>query len=335
MRKFVVILLLLPLHYCAPQSLQNAGSTGLQFLKIGAGARAQGMGGAFASIAGDISSLAVNPAGIGSLSKLGLSVQHTGWVAATELNFIGLVVPISDEVNLALQTTSLTTGSIEMTTIDQPDGTGERYDATDIAVGLTGSVRLTPQLTFATTIKYIQERIYDISSDGLALDAGMWYATGFKSLDLGFVISNLGFDQQFSGDALRVKYDPVDPSEPSSKAELQTAQFALPLSFRASGSFDVLEMFDNKIDGHRVTTALDFEQSADTPERVHLGMEYGWREMVFVRGGYIFNADELSWSGGIGALVELPGAVVQFDAAASSLGRFGVCYRFGIAITVN
>jgi hypothetical protein len=304
----------------------------LQFLKIGAGARAQGMGGAFASIAGDVSTLAVNPAGIGSLTSIGLSVQHTGWVAATDLNFIGLVVPMSDQVNLAFQTTFMSTGSIEMTTIDQPEGTGQSYDAADIAVGVTGSVRLTSQLTFAATFKYIEERIYDVSSTGVALDAGMWYATGFKSLNLGFVINNLGFDQKFSGNALRVKFDPSDPSEPASNAELQTGGFALPLSFRASGSFDALDMFDNKSDSHRLTTALDFVQSADTRERVHIGLEYGWHETLFIRGGYIINADEFSWSGGAGALVDLGGSAVQCDAAASSLGRFGVCYRFGISI---
>lgn len=328
-------MLLLPVGMLFSQSFQNAGSTGLQFLKIGMSTRSEGMGGAAASLDGDISLLTLNPASIGNMHQLGLSIQRTNWVASTDLNFIGLVVPLSDQVNLALHTTYLTSGGIEITTIDAPEGTGEFYDVSDVAVGLTSSVRLTSQLTFATTIKYVQERIYDVSSDGLSLDAGMWYATGFNSLNLGFVITNLGFDQTFTGKPLEVKYAPSDPAEPNVNAQLQAQKYGLPLAFRASGSFDLFEMFLEKMDEHQLRMAIDFVQNADTRERVLTGMEYSWTKTFFVRGGYAFNADELGWSGGIGTFLNISGTDVQFDAAASSLGRFGLSYRFGVAILSN
>ncbi len=314
------------------QSFNNAGSTGMQFLKIGTSARAGGMGNAFGSVSGDVSSLALNPASIGTIENISLSVNHTTWVEQTDINFIGLVVPLSDRVNIALHTTYLTSGNIEITTIDIPEGTGQYYDVADVAVGFTSSVRLTAQLTFASTIKYLQERIYDVSTDGLSLDAGMWYATGFKSLNLGFSVTNLGFEQQFSGKPLEVRYAPADPAEPEVRAELQTEKFALPLSFRASGSFDLFEMFDEKTASHQLITAVDFLQNADTRERVNIGSEYRFEEMLFLRGGYQFNADELSWSTGIGALVSMSGNDIQFDVSASSLGRFGMHYRLGLAI---
>ncbi|HTR81933.1 MAG TPA: PorV/PorQ family protein [Bacteroidota bacterium] len=328
-------LLLVPYGSSVAQSFQNAGSTGMQFLKIGMSARAEGMGGAFASVAGDISSLTINPASIGSIDQIGVSVQHTSWVAETNLNFIGLVVPISDDVNLALHTTYLTTGDIEITTIDQPEGTGQFYNASDIAVGLTSSIRLTSQLTFATTFNYLQERIYDEMSGGVSLDVGMWYSTGFKSLNIGFVISNLGFDQNFEGHQLDVQYVPSEPSEPPVNAELQTLDYSLPLSFRASGSFDVFEMFGDKLTDSQLLMSIDFVQNADTPERVLVGIEYGWYKTLFLRGGYVANADELGLAGGIGTMVAISGADVQFDVAASSLGRFGLSYRFGVAVLSN
>jgi len=328
-------LLLVPYGASFAQSFQNAGSTGLQFLKIGMSARAEGMGGAFASVAGDISSLTINPAGIGSIDRIGVSVQHTNWVAQTDMNFIGLVVPISSDVNLALHTTYLTSGGIEITTIDQPEGTGQSYDAADIAVGFTSSVKLTSQLSFAATVNYLQERIYDEISGGVSLDVGMWYSTGFNSLNLGFSICNLGFDQNFTGRQLEVQYAAPAPSEPPSNAELQTLGFSLPLMFRASGSFDLFEMFGEKLTDHQLLTSIDFVQNADTPERVLVGMEYGWNKTLFLRGGYVFNADELGLTGGIGTLVTVSGTDVQFDVAASSLGRFGLSYRVGVAILSN
>jgi hypothetical protein len=332
-RSFHIIILCvfiaLTLH---SQSFNNAGSTGMQFLKIGTSTRAGGMGGAFGSISGDISSLTINPASIGTIQSLALSVQHTTWVEQTDLNFIGLVVPISDAVNLGLQTTYLTSGNIEITTIDVPEGTGQYYDISDIAMGLTSSVRLTSQLTFALTAKYLQERIFDVSTEGLSMDVGMWYATGFKSLDLGFSITNLGYEMQFTGKSLEVPYVPADPAEPNARAELQTQKFGLPLSFRASGSFDLFEMFDEKLNEHQMITAIDFIQNTDTRERVLIGAEYRYSGTVFLRGGYTFNADELSWSSGVGTFISMSGYDVQFDVSAASLGRFGMHYQVGLAI---
>jgi hypothetical protein len=314
------------------QASRNAGSTGAQFLKIGVGARAMGMAGAYASAAGDPTTLAWNPAGIGTMESIQLSAEHTSWVADIDHNFIGLVVPVTDRFNLGFHAVYLTSGKIEITTIDNPEGTGRYYDVSDIAVGLTGSVRLTTQLTFAATVKYIEERFYDVSSGGVAVDAGAWYATGFRGLNLGFSVSHLGFDQAFSGRPLEVRYEPVSPGEPPVRAELQALRFSLPLMFRASGSFDIFEMFADPLDEHKLIAALDFVQHSDTQERVAVGAEYTWRHLVSVRSGYLFNADELSWSVGGGVRLDVSEFRIGFDYAASSLGRFGIGHRVGLAV---
>lgn len=317
----------------AAQAFRNAGSTGAQFLKIGVGARAMGMGGAYGSFDGDVAALAWNPAGIGTIQSPQLSVQYTNWIAEMTHNFIGLVVPITDQLNLGFHTVYLTTGKIEITTIDNPEGTGSSYDGVDIAVGLTMSARLTSQLTFASTVNYLQERISDATSDGLSLDAGMWYATGFRSLVLGFSLSNLGFDQKFSGRSLEVKYNPNNPGESLANAEIQTQEFSTPLLFRAAGSFDLFEMFNKPIEDNTLRVAVDFTQNSDTPERLAVGAEYLWQNFLSFRSGYLFGADELSWSAGAGARIGVSGVDLQFDYAVSALGRFGLGHRMGISIS--
>ena len=329
----LIILLSLALYgSTAAQAFRNAGSTGAQFLKIGVGARAMGMGGAYASLAGDATSLAWNPAGIGTIQTNVLSVEHTGWVEGVEHNFIGLVVPVTDQFNLAFHTIYTSSGDIEITTIDNPEGTGNNYDVSDVAAGITSSVRLTSQLTFAGTVKYLQERIYDVQSDGVAADAGAWYATGFRSLTIGFSVMNLGFDQKFSGRSLEVKYNPVNTGEPAINAELQALTYGLPLMFRASGSFDVFEMFSEPIEDQKLTAVFDFVQHADTPEQLIVGGEYTWQNTVSLRSGYVMNADELSWSAGGGARFEVSGFRLEANYSVSSLGRFGLGQRFGVTV---
>ena len=57
----------------------KAGTSGAQFLKIGVGARALGMGGAFASIADDATAAFTNPAGLTTLSKAEISFEGRQW----------------------------------------------------------------------------------------------------------------------------------------------------------------------------------------------------------------------------------------------------------------
>lgn len=314
------------------QSFRNAGSVGAQFLKIGVGARAMGMGSAYGALSGDPTTLAWNPAGIGTISAIALSAEHTMWVEGISHNFLGLVVPITDEFNLGFHTVYLTSGDIEITTIDNPEGTGTYYDVSDLAAGLTSSVRLTQQLTFALTVKYVEERIYDVKTGGLGADAGASYETGFRSLSIGFALANLGFDQTFAGRSLDVHYVPPGVGEPPVSAELQAQPFSLPLSFRAGGSFDAFEMFGERIVDHKLLVALDFTQQSDTPERLAVGLEYTWQNLFSVRSGYLFNADELSWGLGGGLHIALSGLRVDADYAASSLGRFGIGHRFGLSL---
>lgn len=317
------------------QSFNNAGSAGAQFLKIGVGARAMGMGGAYGSAAGDATTLAWNPAGIGTMADLAVAAEHTRWAADLLHNFVGLAVPVGDQVRFGFHAVWLTSGDIEITTVDEPDGTGRSYDVSDLAVGLTAAVRLTEQLTVAGTVKYVEERIYDMTAGGVALDAGTWYSTGFRSLTLGFAVSNLGFDQTFSGRQLEVDYDPGTPGEPPADAELRAEPFALPRTFRASASFDAFAMFADPLPDHRLTVAVDFLQPSDTPERLAAGLEYAWNGLLFLRSGYLFNADELGWNAGGGVRLAVSGAVLAVDYAASGLGRFGVGHRFGISIGIS
>jgi hypothetical protein len=185
------------------------------------------------------------------------------------------------------------------------------------------------------TFKYIEERIYDVESSGLAMDAGVSYDTGFRSLAIGFSISHLGFDQTFSGKSLEVDYDPGTPGEPQTPAELETLPFSLPLLFRASGSFDVFRMVDEAIPNHQLLLAFDFIQESDSEERAVLGVEYALYDAVAFRTGYIFNADELSWSAGGGARISTDDFDVGFDYAASSLGRFGLAHRVGLTAVIK
>jgi hypothetical protein len=105
------------------------------------------------------------------------------------------------------------------------------------------------------------------------------------------------------------------------------------LLFRAGGSFDLFEMFDERLDDQRLFMAIDFIQQSDTPERLVLGAEYSWQNSISIRSGYVFNADELSWSIGGGLHLNISDFGIAVDYSANSRGRFGLGHRFGVAVS--
>ena len=71
----------------------GAGVTGMDFLKIGTGARQAGMGGASAALADDIYSMYYNPAGLALLEKNEVSFVHLAWFEDISYECLSFVVP--------------------------------------------------------------------------------------------------------------------------------------------------------------------------------------------------------------------------------------------------
>jgi hypothetical protein len=87
-----VLLLLLATDVRAAQIFRKVGTAGAQFLKIGVGARAVGMGETFVAVADDASAIWWNPAGVARITADGeshLTLNHSTWPADISHEFFG------------------------------------------------------------------------------------------------------------------------------------------------------------------------------------------------------------------------------------------------------
>ena len=98
MRKILLTLIIFLLigFTVQAQETSQVGTSMANFLKIGVGPRAIGMGEAFVAMANDASAIYWNPAGLGSLTKNEALMQTTTWIADTKLYFLGLAIPFGD-----------------------------------------------------------------------------------------------------------------------------------------------------------------------------------------------------------------------------------------------
>ncbi|MBI5471510.1 MAG: PorV/PorQ family protein [Ignavibacteriae bacterium] len=319
-------------HVFAQSSVNNSGASGAQFLSIGVGARAMGMGGAYTTVANDPTALYWNPAGITRAKGIEFLAAHTNWAADISHYFAGATVPLTSQLTVGAGAIVLSSGEIEITTVEQPRGTGETYEARDLAAVAALAWAATEQLTFGVTFKYIHQEISSLASSGVAFDAGVQFNTEFHSVQVALSVSNLGAQRGFSGKELEFQQTPPYPGAEPIRAAYYNTPFSLPLTYRAGICAEMFEVINGIAGDQRFLVAVDLEQTSDNLEKFHGGMEYAWHELFFVRTGYIFNAAELGINFGFGVRWILYSMTMFADYAYSDLGRFMAGHRFSVGL---
>ena len=193
----------------------NLGTSGAQFLKIPVGARAAALGGAFTSSGDDASALFWNPAGIVGVKGGALTVSHEEWWAGSRLNHAAYVQSFGEIGSFGLSFTMMAMDKTEVTTEEDPEGTGQYFDAQDLMLGITYARKLTDDFSVGITAKYVHQRIWNESASGFAVDVGTQYHIGFSDLRLGMSVTNFGGDLTFEGRDLRVDYDVIPSTAPN------------------------------------------------------------------------------------------------------------------------
>jgi hypothetical protein len=315
-------------------NVTKVGTTSAPFLKIEPGARAVAMGGGFVAVADDATAIYWNPAGIARLPRTEVVLIHTEWLAETSFDFVSFILPLGSFGTLGASITSLSMGEMKVRTVFYPEGTGEKYGAGDVAVGLSYAKNLTDRFSIGFNGKYIRQHIWHMSSSAFAIDIGTLFTTQFNGMKIGMSISNFGNTMRLEGKDTLVNYDP-DPVKYGNNdripANMQTDKFSLPLIFRVGVAMDVLNGERN-----RMTLAIDAVHPNDNTENMNWGVEYIFNGMIFLRMGYknLFTKDsEEGLTAGAGMEYRLAGNTsLKIDFAYQDFGRLDNVQRFSLGL---
>lgn len=285
------------------RSTSKVGTTAAQFLKIGAGGRAIGMGGAYTALGTDVYSIYWNPAGVAqTTSNNEVTFNHATWLADITYDFAAGVINLQDFGVVTASFTSLQVPEDKVRTFEKPEGDGRTWDAGAIAIGVGYSKNLTDRFSIGFQAKYIRESVWNSSASGFGIDVGTLYRTPFNDLMIGASISNFGSKMKLDGRDIRYNADPNGDQNTGPNnipAQYKMDEFDLPLTFRIGLAMDVV-----KTRYFKFSAAVDAVHPNDNTEYLNLGGELSYDNMLFVRIGYksLFkeNSEEgLTYGGGI------------------------------------
>jgi hypothetical protein len=333
---FLILIFLLMDQNLYSQNVSKTGTTAASFLEIGVGATANSMGGAFVGLANDASALYWNVGGITNLSRYEVILAHTEWIAETKFDYAGLIIPLGEFGNLGFSFTSLSMEDMKVTTVEQPDGTGENFSASDISVALSFARQFTDRFSIGITAKYIKQSIWHMSASAFAIDAGTLFRTDLLGgMTIGAVMTNFGTPMRLDGRDTRY-FISVDPTKQGSNDQIPTNvemdSWDLPLYFQIGVSTKAFQYEDYKL-----TLSADALVPNNDYQSLNVGAEFTFMELFSIRGGYnsLFLTDSeggLSFGAGVNSHMLLSAALVRFDYAFRDFGRLKNVHTFSVGI---
>ena len=321
LRRAVSCVTLLTLIVALPAlALEKVGTTSMQVLKIPVGVRGIGMGSAMSGAVDDAEAVWWNPGALTEVENDEVQIAQINLPADIQLNSLVWAHRQGDYQTWALQAINLVTDDMPVRTWERPQGTGENFNASDLAIGLSYARKLTDRFSLGANVRYLRSALEDESYNGASVDLGTLYKTGLRSLRLGMAIQNLGPDVEYSGTFLDYR-NQVDNDNQLLEKSYEGA--ALPTMFRLGVAFDLLEMLEWEHSANQAARiAIEMNHPNDNRERLNLGGEYGWRDRLFLRAGGKFGYDEDSFSVGFGLHLPLADHYrFKFDYAYSHWGQ--------------
>jgi len=263
----------------------RVGTNAAPELQIPVGSRYLGMAGSNISSSEGLESMYWNPAGV-SITQTGANAifNYRTYIADMKMEYAAVSGNFGGLGTIALSFRDLNIGQIPVTTTTQPDGTGELFSPTYFILGLTYSRALTDRVSVGATANLINESFAGVSSNGFSFDIGVQYRDllDVQGLAIGVVVKNLGGAMTYDGTALWVQATAQSNDRAITFYKVSAASFDLPSEISLGISYTKKFDEDNTLSG-----AFAFTNNNYSYDDYKVGLEYSYKNMLYVRGGYL------------------------------------------------
>ncbi len=307
-----------------------------EFMALGVGGRALGMGGAFVAVANDVTSGYYNPAGLANLNYPQLSLMHSEQFGnLVNYDYGAVAIPYSTDMSFGLSVMRLGVDGIPDTRNALYDANGDgvidingdrldyskitEFSNQDWAFYLTFAKRQSENFYWGVNAKIIRRDLGDIASaNGIGFDVGAYYVP-MENLFLGANLQD--------ATTTLVAWS-------TGRNELVSP------TLKVGGAYKFVEIL-----GGYIMPALDFDIRFENRRfasnfnigpvsfDMHAGFEYNYKNIISVRAGY---NDVKQFT--IGAGVKLPKLNIDYSFARfseSEINRLPDSHRISLMLTLE
>jgi hypothetical protein len=304
-----------------------------EFIAIGVGGRALGLGGAYAALATDVTSGYWNPAGLSHLNYPQLILMHDEQFGSlVNYDYGAVAFPMG-------RTSSIGVGVIRLGVDDIPDTRNAGVDingnvtydpdelsridpdlvtyfnAADWAFYFSYAKKQSDDFTYGANVKIIRRELGDASATGIGLDVGVWY-TPYDNVQLG---ANL---QDVTTTFLAWNTGTNELISPTMK--IGSAYFIEAFGGRFAPAVD----FDVRFEGRKYSALAHL---GPVSFDLHSGLEYQFKSLVALRVGYS-DVKQLT----MGAGMRLPKLNIDYSFAKfDKTNQLGNTHRISLMFTLE
>jgi hypothetical protein len=328
---------------CFAGNEDRAGQAGGQSLLVNPWARSNGWAGANSANSVGLEAMFLNVAGTAFTKKTEIMFAHNQYMvgSGTNINSFGFTQRVGETGVLGMGIVAMDFGNLMVTTVNMPEGGLGTFKPNYLNLGVSYAKEFSNSIYGGIALKVVSESTSDIGAQGVALDAGVKYVTGDNNkVKFGIALKNVGPRMSYKGDGLAFR-GVVPSTGTNMTVEQRSESFDLPSLVNIGGSYDFL--FDEK---NRLTVAGNFTSNSFTKDQYSVGLEYGFRNMLLLRGGYVFEngiSDDLNrstaYTGPAGGFTfEVPlndkGTTFSFDYAYRFTNPFNGSHVIGARINL-
>ena len=263
------------------------GTAGASALLIPQGASYLTGGGAVATARG-IGAAYWNPAGvIRAISSFETSFSNRTYIADMSVLFAGASMR-SGKNAFAITIRSIDVGEIPVTTVFEPDGTGEKFSPSNLTAGLTFSHRLSVKTSMGISVNSSTEGFRRVKGTALTVDAGVQHTDflNVSGFDVGVAVRNFGRPMRFDGSGLLIKAVAIDSDRLTQFYKVQAAEAGVPILFELGASYSI---------GNLINVSGSYESNNFEQDKLKLMGSYTLPGLLTVRAGFLTDMETVEF----------------------------------------
>jgi len=320
------LLICIMLGFCAATftvmagNKDRSGQSGAQHLLIDPWAHSAGWASCGVAETRGLESVFSNIAGLAFTKRTEVSFSHTQYLAGSAggicINAFGVAQGLLaknketgrkiDLGTIAISVFAMGFGDVQVTTVDQPEHGASIFSPKLNYIGIHYAKSFNRFIHGGVSFKIVNESISDLRANGIAIDVGVQYLSGaYDNFKIGVTLQNLGVAMRYKGDGISTK-GVLEGTNYVSTFERRQAEYELPALLTIGLSYDFLlfgeeyqsmHKEDRKAEGltrldavHRITLAGSFTANAYSRDQFSLGVEYGFKQYLQIRAGYMLQS---------------------------------------------